>query len=352
MKGSLLILAFSGIAVLSACGPRDVPLDSNKNKNFKSQNVGDLASETYDKNGDVPKSCPDPKKLWTDLDIADGQDDALVFNGKITAHVRLDALNCLSVGAVVNLQKRGPNKQLGPVRAHLKIIKIEIVGIGDVDATQAKAVGMSLDELKKYLSDKQELISKTSKKSPDGKVSFTYFQLVDDELAQKGKANLPKDNKDNGPTPVVAVTDMPGIKKYYSDKIGDRSPFCADKVEDIDFIASPESQDAMIFQGKKTALFLPGVINCYRIGKIVNLQNKTAQQMQAPIRGKLRIVAVQILPIEDIHFPIADFLGLKKEELQSYIIQQMQFAETEFDPQGMGSLTFFEYIPPNPSSEH
>ena len=314
MKGILLLIAFATIA--TACGPRDVPVRRDGGGTVGAQSLVVLEAD-----GERPSTCP--SKFTDSVDLASPEEhDEGVLNGSIYAALSAGDRNCFRIGSIVNIRNKSKEDPDAPVRARVKVTKVEIVPVDKLTKSHAKALGMTLGEIKDFAETQNEAAKKTF--NPKGMVNITFFDYVG-----------------NDSTPVEPPVNL--VSSVY-EKEGDRPQTCPKTFQDQMSLSAPEDQDEYIKVGLITATFLAGDRNCFRVGTVVNLQNKTKESPDAPIRAKLRVVRIEILPIAMIGKEQAMAFSTSVDSLMATVNLEMEKAKAVFNPKGMGSFTYFEYI--------
>lgn len=120
-----------------------------------------------DQEGVRPTTCPANMADHTNL-RSPVEFDEKVFAGKITAAVGAGDRNCFKIGSVVNLK----NGNQGDVRGEVKVVKVEILLYTELSDEHAKALDMTLDEIKAYA--QKEIASAPF--DAKGKVNITHFE--------------------------------------------------------------------------------------------------------------------------------------------------------------------------------
>ncbi|MCB9073432.1 MAG: ASCH domain-containing protein [Bdellovibrionaceae bacterium] len=293
------LFSFLVLTLVTSCGPRDVLQDKN------SKSGGGSAGSPFvlSTQGEVASTCPQKKIDRKDLGSPESSDEQ-IFAGKITASLEAGKENCYRIGSEVNLQ----NGKNGPIRGKLIVTKAEVVAISDLAEEHAKAMGMSLTELKNFANT---AIQSAPYKSYD-MVSITYFRYA----SGGGK-----------PEP---TTDMITI-----DKEGERAASCPADFKDSNRLIFSEDMNELIKEGKINAAMEAGDRNCFRIGSLVNWQNSKS----GPVVGSMTVVKVQIVHKSQLGKEQAKALNVKQDELLK--LAEEKISSVKFDAMGLVHITYF-----------
>lgn len=301
------------VAMLSACGPRDVAAG----------NGGGRTSEpvTVTKAGERPNTCAAKKSDRTFLRSPTDKDKD-IFAGRVTAALSAGNENCLRIGAVVNLQ----NGESAPVRGQVTVTKIEIIPVESISDTHAPFFNVARGSDVRAMADFEinDVIAKGIFK-PNGMISITYFTF--NNGSQTDEVVLPTETSD-----IIVI-----------DKEGERPNTCATKKPDRAFLRSPVDKDQDVLAGKITAALSAGNENCLRVGAVVNIQNGD----KAPVRGQVTVKKIEILPVGSIsdtharYFNVAS--GSEVRAIADFEINDV-LSKNIFDPKGMVSITYFELV--------
>ncbi len=334
-----LICLLGVFTIVTACGPRDVPVNGDNKNGTSGNGLSPQTIVVLEDEGERSTTCPAKFEDSVNINSPEDRDD-LILDGTVTAALSAGDRNCFRIGSVVNLRNSSKTNPDAPIRAKLRVVKTEVIPVEKLVKSHAKAMGMTLVELKEFANAQLESAKKVF--NPKGWANLTYFEVVDDSTDDNSveptpvKPVVPPVN-----TPVVVA---PSVFPLIFDQLSERPTTCPEKFTDAAAINSPESLDSLIFSGQKQAAFSAGDRNCFRIGSIVNLQNKTKLNPQAPVRGRLKILKVEILKVDTLNLSHAQVMGLGLDELKAYVASELEAASKVFNPQGIGSVIYFEYI--------
>lgn len=176
MKG--LILFF--ILAVTACGPRDMP-PSASNGSGGNGASGDQAVQVLEVDGERPSSCPEKFEDSNKI-VSPAETNALIYDGSVYAVLSAGARNCFRIGSDVNLSNAIDQKSDAPFAGKLKVTKVEVIPADKLSKSHAKALAMTLEELKDFAHQLMEDSKKTKggKKGFDSKgmVNLTYFDFI------------------------------------------------------------------------------------------------------------------------------------------------------------------------------
>lgn len=306
-----IFLPLTVVFFIVACGPRDVLVESkgktDRKKTFELSSVGDR-SDT------CPATRPDNSYIYIPA-----EDKDLVFSGEITAVLEPGNQNCYKIGTFIDLKISGAS---GPTNAKVKVVKTLALSVDDITQSQADAFKMTVQELQARGFDEIQKAKTRPKGSFDagGIVSLTFFKL------------------DGAPDVATQPVFLSEILKF--EKEGDRSTTCPSTYQDSIKISLPASKDTDILSGKLIASMTVGDRNCFRILSTVHLQDKGKN---APVRAKLRVVWVEIVPLPILNQDHADALNMTLEALKAEAKKQVDEA-TGFDPHNTVAITFFDVV--------
>ncbi len=112
-------------------------------------------------------------------------------------------------------------------------------------------------------------------------------------------------------------------------------------------IDSPAQYDDQIFSGKITASFQPGDRNCFRIGDVIDLQDRSG----GPSRGKVKIKKAEVFHFSKLNADQAKAFNTSLDTLRGRIRAELDRVKAlpkgqpgSFDPREMVSITYFEYL--------
>lgn len=128
--------------------------------------------------------------------------------------------------------------------------------------------------------------------------------------------------------------------------VGELSSTCK-KGSPFTTIDSPKEFDAQIFSGKITASFQAGDQNCFRIGDVIDLQDRQG----GASRGKVKILKAEMFHISKLTQTQADAFNTTVDVLRGRIETEMARVKAipkgqpgGFDPREMVSITYFQYL--------
>jgi hypothetical protein len=326
----LLVGTVFGLLALSACGPRDVAVTGTKNFGNSTTPSGPAVVE---KAGTRAESCPAKNPNATYITGAE-ENDARIFSGEVSAYLSPGDRNCFLIGSEVNLQNASKANPNAPIRAKLKVIRVEIVAAADMTTAQAAALGMTLTEAKAYAQQEMDRTKDIFKSN--GMVTITFYELNKSSVDPTKLVTPPDDTGNGGAS---EGTDTVQTIMLVAQE-GTRSPTCPEKNTDWLNLTAPEVQDAQILSGAITATIGIGDRNCYKIGSILPLQNGKA----GPVRAQVIINQVQIVPYSALNKIQAKALGMELAALKLYARTELDKAKAaaKFDPKETVTITFFE----------
>ena len=119
--------------------------DDDKNDEVKVEQ--NLQTLIFTKTGDRSTTCSKQSKTWTFISIPAEQDDN-IKNGKVIGWMGAGKKNCFEIGSQIALQEKN-----GPVRAQLKVLRVEIVPRTQSTAMHALSMGLSLIDFNELVSE-------------------------------------------------------------------------------------------------------------------------------------------------------------------------------------------------------
>jgi uncharacterized protein YqfB (UPF0267 family) len=332
---NIIVGTVLSLLALTACGPRDVALSGSKSFGASGKASAPGVVDTVGARAD---SCPAKSSDYTFISGPESN-DARIFSGEISAYLSPGDRNCFRIGALVTLQNVSKSNPDAPIRAKLKVVKVEILAAADIKAEHADALGMSLQAAKDYAQSEMDRTKDIFKSN--GMVTITFYELdkssVDPSaLAAAGSGTGTDQNggasDGSGVVQTIVLVAQDGI----------RSPTCPEKNSDWSNLTSPEAQDPQLLSGAIQATIGIGDRNCYKIGSILPLQNgKTG-----PVRAQVIINQVQIVPYSALNKIQAKALGMDLATLKQYVRTELDKAKAagKFDPKETVTITFFEIV--------
>lgn len=293
----------------------------------------------YSVEGDRSTTCPAKNTDFNFLsNFADNHDKILA--GTITGYLSAGDRNCFRVGSIIGLQN--PTKALTPEIAALKVkvVRVEILSLANLNAKQAAAMGMTLDELKAFAQAEVDHAVAGGKFDPKGMVNITIFEMAD------AAPVVPVVSVPTAPatpvspsTPAAALpTDV--ILLFGTD--GDRASTCPAAAADYSYLSSTPETAPLMSAGEVTALLTVGERNCYRIGAVLPFKD----QGDVPDADKFVITAVQIVPVSKLNRTHAAALKMELKALQEYAAREIDNVKAggKFDPKNTVTITFFQKV--------
>jgi uncharacterized protein YqfB (UPF0267 family) len=332
---NIIVGTVLSLLALTACGPRDIAL--NGSKSFGASGKAS-APGVVDTVGARADTCPAKSSDYTFISGPEAN-DARIFSGEISAYLSPGDRNCFRIGALVTLQNSSKSNPDAPIRAKLKVVKVEILAAANITKEHADALGMTLQAAKDYAQSEMDRTKDIF--SSNGMVTITFYELdkssVDPSVLSAAGTGTGTDQNggasDSGGTvQTIILVAQDGI----------RSPTCPEKNTDWTNLTSPEAQDPQLLSGAIQATIGIGDRNCYKIGSILPLQNgKTG-----PVRAQVIINQVQIVPFTALNKIQAKALGMDLVTLKQYVRTELDKAKAagKFDPKETVTITFFEII--------
>lgn len=140
----------------------------------QSENEVDQELQTliFTKTGDRSTTCSKKSKSWTFISIPQEQDEN-IKNGKVFGWMAAGEKNCFEIGSQILLQEKN-----GPVRAQLKVLRVEIVPLKQLTVLHSSSMGLSYTEF-------YELVQTSLEKANGSKnvINMTFFEYIADSAS-------------------------------------------------------------------------------------------------------------------------------------------------------------------------